>query len=112
MIEDDSLFRIYQDDDLTWHKGAAYNITHPQERLENLINGIDNTRKASLWTDYNSKTKTLTATYSDGSATAKLDGGEFTITFIAENGTTTHIIKDVGTTIVTLPENIIDDTQP
>ena len=56
-------------------------------------------------------TLTLTATFSDGGATYTLAANVITITYITNNGTTKHIIKDVGDTIVTLPENIIDDTQ-
>lgn len=108
----DSLYKISQADDMTWHKNTdTSDFSDPITRINNLINGIDNTSKASLWTDYNSKTKTLTATYSDGNTTVKLDAGEFCITYITNNGTTKHIIKDVGDTTVTLPENIIDDTQ-
>lgn len=57
-----------------------------------------------------SKTKTLTATYSDGSGTYKLDAGEFIWTIITDKGITKHTINNVGKTVVSLPENIIDDT--
>ena len=97
---------------MTWHKNTDNtDLSDPVTRINNLINGINNTSNVSLWTDYNRKTKTLTATFSDGSATYKLDAGEFIVIFITNNGTTKHTIKNVGNTTVTLPENIIDDTQ-
>ena len=109
---DNRLYKISQANDMTWHKNTDNtDLSDPVTRTNNLINGINNTSNASLWTDYNRKTKTLTATFSDGSATYKLDAGEFIVTFITNNGTTKHTIKNVGNTTVTLPENIIDDTQ-
>ena len=107
-----NLYKISQADDMTWHKTTdTADLSDPAARTDNLINNINNTSKWFLWTDYDSQTKTLTATYSDGSATLKLDGGVFIITYITNNGTTKHTIKDVGNTTVTLPDNIIDDTQ-
>jgi hypothetical protein len=109
---DNRLYKISQADDMTWHKNTDNtDLSDPVTRINNLINGINNTSNVSLWTDYNRKTKTLTATFSDGSATYKLDAGEFIVIFITNNGTTKHTIKNVGNTTVTLPENIIDDTQ-
>ena len=109
---DNFLYKISQADDMTWHKNTdTTDLSDPVTRINNLINGINNTSNGSLWTDYNSKKKTLTATFSDGSATYKLVAGEFIVTFITNNGTTKHTIKNVGNTTVTLPENIIDDTQ-
>lgn len=106
-----SLYKISQTDDMVWHKtNDTADLSDPISRINNLINGINNISKLSLWTDYDSKTKTLTATYSDGSSTIKLDAGEFMITFISNYGITKHIIKEVGNTTVTLPEDIIDDT--
>ena len=109
---DNFLYKISQANDMTWHKNTdTTDLSDPVTRINNLINGINNTSNGSLWTDYNSKKKTLTATFSDGSATYKLVAGEFIVTFITNNGTTKHTIKNVGNTTVTLPENIIDDTQ-
>ena len=106
------LYKISQADDMSWHMNTDNtDLSDPVNRTNNLINGINNISNRSLWSGYNSKTKTLTATFSDGKATYKLNAGEFNVTFITDSGTTKHIIKDVGDTTVTLPENIIDDTQ-
>ena len=108
----DCLYKISQDDDMNWHMNTdTTDLSDPITRTDNLINGINNISKAVLWTDYNRKTKTLTATFSDGIATYTLNAGEFSVTYFTNSGTTKHIIKNVGSTTVTLPENIIDDTQ-
>lgn len=108
LIENGYIYKIYQADDMTWHKNNdVYDLRNPKDRLAKLIKNINNT----LWSDYDSKTKTLTATYSDGIATFNLEDGEVTLSFILDNGTTTHVINHVGTTTVTLPEDIIDDMQ-
>lgn len=105
-------YKISQADDTTWHKTLDNSETiMPAYRIDSIINSINKTSKASLWTDYDSKTKTLTATYSDGKATVKLDDDAIIITYILDTGTTVYTINKVGTTTVTLPENIIDDTQ-
>lgn len=109
--EGNILYKISQADDTTWHKITdTTDLSDPIARTNNLINGVNNTSNAFLWTDYNSKTKTLTATYSDGSGTYKLDAGEFIWTIITDKGITKHTINNVGKTVVSLPENIIDDT--
>lgn len=110
------LYKISQADDMTWHKHTdTTDLSDPATRNNTLINAINNMTKYSLWTDYNSNTKTITATLSDGTANLKLDTGIFILTYKLETGitthTTTHTIKDVGNTTVTLPENIIDDTK-
>ena len=105
-------YKISQTDDMIWHKTYdTTDLSNPRTRINNLINGINNTTDLSLWTDYDGETKTLTATYADGSSTLKLDAGVFVITYFTDSGTTKHTIKEVGNTTVTLPENIIDDTQ-
>ncbi|MDE5592426.1 MAG: hypothetical protein K2I75_00575 [Clostridiales bacterium] len=107
----DRIYKIVQADDMTWHKtNDSTDVIEPYTKINNHIDSINNTSNASLWSDYDSKTKMLTATYLDGSATIKLDAGELTITLITDKGTTKHTIKDVGSTTVTLPEDIIDDT--
>lgn len=109
---EDRLYKISQADDMTWRKHTdTTDLSDPITRNNNLLNTIYNISRYSLWTDYNSKTKTLTATLSDGTETFKLDAGMLIITYNLETGITTHTIKDVGNTTVTLPENIIDDTQ-
>lgn len=108
VLEGAHLYKVYQADDMTWHKNNdTSDLKHPASRIANLINNINR----QLWYDYDKKTKTLTTAYTDGSATIKLDAGAFIITFNLDTGTTRHIINNVGTTTVTLPENIIDDTQ-
>lgn len=110
--EGDSLYKISKADDMTWHKtNDNTDLSDPKNRTNTLINNINNISYYWLWTDYDSKTKTLTATYSDESAKLKLDADEFVLTYFTNNGTTKHTIKNVGNTTVTLPENIIDDTK-
>ncbi|MDE5562115.1 MAG: hypothetical protein K2J01_00940 [Clostridiales bacterium] len=107
-----SLYKISQADDMTWHKTNDFSeLGDPVARTDNLINSINKTSKLSLWTDYDSDTKTLTATYSDETVTVKLDAGVLVITFNWVTGTTKHTIQNVGDVAITLPENIIDDTE-
>lgn len=107
-----SLYKISQADDMTWHKtNNLADLSDPVARTDNLINSINKTSKYSLWTDYDNDTKTLTATYTDGNATVKLDAGVLVVTFNLDTGTTKHTIQNVGDVAVTLPENIIDDTK-
>ncbi|MDE6200608.1 MAG: hypothetical protein K2M47_01840 [Clostridiales bacterium] len=109
-LNTDRLYKIVQADDMTWHKTTdTTDVSEPYAKINNLIASINATSNASWWTDYDSKTKTLTAADTDGSVTVTLDAGEFIITFITDKGTAKHTIKDVGTTTVTLPEDIIDE---
>lgn len=108
IIEDGYIYKIAQADDLTWHKNnSVYDLSDPEERVANLITNLNR----APWNDYDNKTKTLKWTQNDESATVNFDGKEFIFAIVTEKGTTTHIIKDVGTTTVVLPEDIIDDTQ-
>lgn len=110
--EEGILYKISLTDDMIWHKTKdTENLSDPATRIDNLIDGINRISRFSLWTGYDGRTKTLTATYSDGSSTIKLDGGEFVITHHLNGGLTRHIIKEVGNTAVTLPEPILDDTR-
>lgn len=107
VIEDDYIYKIYQSDDSSWHKDLNfYNIDAPAARIESLISKIN----ATPWNDYDRQTKTIICVLDDGKATVKLDEDQLTVSIIEENKTTTFAINDVGTTVVTLPENIIDDT--
>lgn len=108
VIENNSIYKISQADDLCWHKNNnVYDVMNPAERISSLITKIN----AMPWNGYDGKTKTVICILDDGSATAKLNAEVLTVNIIVENKTTTFIIKDVGTTTVTLPENIVDDTQ-
>ncbi|MDE7164189.1 MAG: hypothetical protein K2O04_02035 [Clostridiales bacterium] len=108
VIENGRIYKIYQTDDLTWHKNSnASDIGDPEVLLSNLIMKIG----VLPWSEYDSKTKTLKCVLTDGSITAKLDAGVLIINLIEDTGATTAItIKDVGSTTVTLPEDIVDDT--
>lgn len=108
-----SLYKISQAEDMTWHKTNDFSeLSDPITRTDKLIDGINKTSKMSLWTDYDSDTKTLTATYSDGTETITLNAGVLVITSYLDTGKTTkHTIQNVGDVAITLPENIIDDTE-
>lgn len=109
-LADGELYKIYQAEDLSWHKTTkADNLTDPVKKVEKLISSIDNTSRYRLWNDYDSATKTLTSTFTDGHTTVKLDAGELSITFVTATSTTSHTINRVGETSVTLPDNIIID---
>ena len=110
VIEDGELYKIVQSDDGTWR--ATDDVTdlfEPSYRIGNLIKSIERTTTLLLWTDYNAKTKTLTAVYADGSGTLTLDAGTFIWAITDDNGNTaTHTISNVGDTVVTLPENAVE----
>ena len=113
IIEDRCMYKISQDDDLLWHKNIdvknndVYDLSTPEERISDLISRIN----ATSWNDYDSKTNTLICRLDDGHATAKIDSDTVIVNLIMNTGsTTTFTIKEVGSTTVTLPEDIIDDT--
>ncbi len=103
------LYKISQDDDGTWHKNNDdTDLSDPEDRMTKLIINVNRT---FIWNDYDRKTKTLKCVASDGTITVSLDEGVFTLAFNYDTGTTKHTITNVGSTTVTLPEDIIDDTE-
>lgn len=107
---DFTLYKISQDDDGTWHKtNDDTDLSDPKDRITKLIITVDRT---FIWNDYDSKTKTLKCVASDGTITVSIDNGVFTWAFnYNSGGTSKHTISNVGSTTVTLPEDIIDDTE-
>ncbi|MCH5165107.1 MAG: hypothetical protein J1G01_01740 [Clostridiales bacterium] len=111
IVEEDNIYKISQSNDLSWHKSTDIDdMRNPKDQISSLISKLN----VLYWNEYNSKTKTLKCELTDGIATATLIANELTVNFIYTDGTEKSleiIVKDVGTTVVTLPENIIDDTQ-
>lgn len=112
VVENYQIYKISQADDLSWHKRKSTDVDDmraPQAQIQSLITKLN----YCAWNEYNSKTKTLKYVTTDGTITAKLSNNELTVEFIYTDGTEKTMkitVKDVGTTTVTLPENIIDDT--
>lgn len=109
VTENGCFYKITQTDELQWHKSNdVSDLPDPQERIAKLISRIN----ATPWNDFNNKTKTLICVLDDGNVTANIDSDKLIVNLIMDTGsTTTFTIKDIGKTVVALPDNIIDDTQ-
>ena len=112
VVEENNIFKISQSDDLSWHKSTEIDdLRAPKDQIQSLISKLN----ALSWTEYNSKTKTLKCELADGMTSAKLIDNELTVNIVYYTDESEKsleiLVKDVGSTNVTLPENIVDDTQ-
>lgn len=106
--EDENLYKIFQTEDQSWHKDNADEGTKSAEDIvSELIVGINKI----AWTNYDKDSKSLSVTTPEYVATAHLDDEQVSFTAGSEGRSENCTLSDVGTTLVTLPENVIDDTQ-
>ena len=110
-MEEKNIYKVFQSSDLSWHKNTEVDdMRKPADQIQSLISKLN----ILSWNEYNSKTKILKSELTDGIVTAKLIANELTVNFIYTDGSNKSlevIVKDVGSTNVTLPDNIVDDTQ-
>ena len=111
VVEENNIYKISQSDDLSWHKSTDIaDLRAPKDQIQSLISKLN----GLSWNEYDSKTKILKCELTDGIVTANLDTNQLKVNFIYTDGPEKSlevIVKDVGTTAVSLPENIIDDAQ-
>ena len=106
--EEDTIYKVFQAEDQSWHKDIADEGT---KDANDMITSFIVKVNAISWSEYDSQTKMLKYELNNESATATLDTDKITVNVIAADDAQTFILKNVGTTTVTLLENIIDDTQ-
>lgn len=100
--ENDILYQMSQDDDGYWKTEIMddpYFIEIFRTFSTTLLETIN-------WSSYNEEENVLSGTQDGYSIQMSVNNGE--ITYKAPGGL--YVFSDIGTTIVTLPENVIDDT--
>ena len=104
--EEGIIYRIYSAQDETWHKERT---DGDGEYLGDNIGKLAQSLNDGVCNSYDKATKTLSFTLNGETATITMEKESITVVMNSKSGKTTITIKDVGTTTVTLPNNIVDD---